>query len=170
MKQRREIAFAVTQPLGRLAKWLRLLGFDTLYEPEVSAVVFKKRCQKGILLTRSKRSAESEEASEEALMLNYVEADHINQQLQTVAAAMSLKAFDLKPFSRCIRCNAPIEKVDKMHLKSMVPDHIWETHENFSRCTQCHRVYWPGSHTDRSRNIIQKIFNPHDTKTHRSTP
>lgn len=165
MTERRQITFAVTQPLGRLAKWLRLLGFDTLYEPEVSAVVFKERCRKGILLTRSKQSV----ASEEAPALIYIKADQLSLQLRTLALAMLLKSVDLNPFSRCIRCNAPIEKVNKTALKSMVPDYIWETHQNFSRCTQCHRIYWPGSHTDRSRKMIQQMIDSHDPKIHEST-
>lgn len=153
-----DIVFAATRPLGRLAKWMRLLGFDTLYEPEVTPALFEKRCQEGICLTRTRGSGERADGHGRL----YIEADRVREQLQAVVSALGLKTGDLKPFSRCIGCNAVVEKVDKQVLKPQVPDYVWETHRQFSRCNRCRRIYWPGSHTRRTMEFIQTVFNSHD--------
>ncbi|MDH3566669.1 MAG: Mut7-C RNAse domain-containing protein, partial [Desulfobacteraceae bacterium] len=65
---------------------------------------------------------------------------------------------DAQPFSRCVRCNTMVQKVDKDSIRKMVPDYIWETHDAFRSCSQCGRIYWPGSHIQRSRDIIKRLF------------
>ncbi len=149
-----EMVFAVAQPLGRLARWMRLMGFDTLYEPGVTPARFEKRCHEGIYLTRTRA------AGEQTGKRIQIETDRVKEQLQEVVSALGLQMSDLNPFSRCAGCNAVVHKMDKQRLKSQVPDYVWETHRHFSRCSQCRRIYWPGSHTRRSLAFIQALFSP----------
>jgi hypothetical protein len=64
----------------------------------------------------------------------------------------------IRLFSRCIHCNLPIDKIDKNEVYGLVPDYIWETHDAFNRCNQCKRIYWSGSHAERSMDMIKLIF------------
>jgi uncharacterized protein with PIN domain len=61
-------------------------------------------------------------------------------------------------FSRCIRCNIRIQKVNKESVHGMVPDYIWENHSSFHTCKICRRIYWSGSHIKRNQDIIQRLF------------
>jgi uncharacterized protein with PIN domain len=147
--------FAAEKTLGRLAKWLRLLGFDTLYEPEISAERFIEKLENDrILLTRTRRTL-NRAASRKLI---FIESDHLEQQLIQVMQQLKLKAADTRPFSRCLRCNVPIVAAEKNSLWGRVPDYIFETQDRFQQCPQCGRVYWPGSHAQRSLENIRRLF------------
>ena len=150
-----EIRFAAEKTVGKLSKWLRILGFDTIYEPEIPARRFADIAKEGrILLTRTKQ-VYKKNASTACL---FISSNDPIDQLKEIVKALSLTAADLKPFSRCIRCNVPISGVAKAELKRRIPDYIWETHEIFHRCELCRRIYWPGTHIRRSRDVIQTLF------------
>ena len=147
--------FAAEKTLGRLTKWLRLLGFDTLYESDLTAKKFIDALENDrILLTRTQR-IRNRFASRKMI---FVESDHLDQQLKQVISELGLKADQTRPFSRCLQCNVPIVAVSKNVLWGRVPDFIFETHDHFNQCPQCNRVYWSGSHTRRSLAKIQQLF------------
>jgi uncharacterized protein with PIN domain len=147
--------FAAEKTLGKLAKWLRLLGFDTLYEPEMAAERFIERLEnERILLTRTKRTL-NQAASRKLI---FIESDHLEQQLIQVIRQLKLKAADTRPFSRCLQCNVLIAAAEKNSLWGRVPDYIFETQDRFQRCPKCGRVYWPGSHTQRGLEKIRRLF------------
>ena len=149
--------FAAEKTLGRLTKWLRLLGFDTRYEPELSGKNFIETLEKDrILLTRTQR-IRKQFASRKLI---FVESDHLDQQLIQVFRELGLKPAQTRPFSRCLQCNVPIVAVEKNALWGQVPDYIFETHDHFQKCAQCDRIYWPGSHTRRSLEKIQQLLKP----------
>ncbi|MGD8332353.1 MAG: Mut7-C RNAse domain-containing protein [Desulfobacterales bacterium] len=147
--------FAADKTLGRLAKWLRLLGFDTLLESERADEKFIDSLEKDrILLTRTQRIRK--QSADRKLI--FVESDHLRQQLNQVVRELGLKAEQTRPFSRCLQCNVPIVAVDKNILRGRVPDYIFETHDHFDQCPQCDRIFWPGSHTQRSLEKIRHLF------------
>ncbi|MGD8273695.1 MAG: Mut7-C RNAse domain-containing protein [Desulfobacterales bacterium] len=147
--------FAADKTLGRLAKWLRLLGFDTLLESERADEKFIDSLEKDrILLTRTHRIRK--QSADRKLI--FVESDHLRQQLNQVVRELGLKAEQTRPFSRCLQCNVPIVAVDKNILRGRVPDYIFETHDHFDQCPQCDRIFWPGSHTQRSLEKIRHLF------------
>ncbi|MGD8754912.1 MAG: Mut7-C RNAse domain-containing protein [Desulfobacterales bacterium] len=147
--------FAADKTLGRLAKWLRLLGFDTLLESEPADEKFIDSLEKDrILLTRTQRIRK--QSADRKLI--FVESDHLRQQLNQVVRELGLKAEQTRPFSRCLQCNVPIVAVDKNILRGRVPDYIFETHDHFDQCPQCDRIFWPGSHTQRSLEKIRHLF------------
>lgn len=148
--------FAAEKTLGKLAKWLRLLGFDTLYQPELSTEKFIETLEKNrILLTRT-RLVRKQFASRKLI---FIESDHLEKQLSQVFRELGLKPAQIKPFSRCLQCNLPIVAVEKKSLWGRVPDYIFETHDHFHLCTECDRIYWPGSHTRRSLEKIRQLLN-----------
>jgi uncharacterized protein with PIN domain len=147
--------FAAEKTLGRLTKWLRLLGFDTRYEFELSGKKFIETLENDrILLTRTRR-IQKQFASRKLI---FVESDHLVQQLKQVFDELDMQAAQTRPFSRCLQCNALIEMVEKAVIWGRVPDYIFETHDRFQKCPECDRIYWPGSHTRRSLEKIRQLL------------
>lgn len=149
------LCFAAEKTLGKLAKWLRLLGFDTTYEPEYGSEIFFENLEdERILLTRTQR-LRKQFASRKLI---FIGSDHLTEQLKQIVQELDLNAAQTRPFSRCLQCNIPIVAAEKDSLRSSVPDYIFETHDHFQTCSKCGRVYWPGSHTQRSLEKIQQLF------------
>ena len=147
--------FAAEKTLGKLAKWLRLLGFDTLYEPEVGADEFIQKLKNDrILLTRTRRIFRKSTICK----LIFVHSDHWAEQLKQIILELGLKAAQTRPFSRCLHCNILIVSAEKDSLWGRVPDYVFQTHDHFLTCPKCGQVYWSGSHTERSLEMIQNFF------------
>ena len=147
--------FAVEKTLGRLTKWLRLLGFDTRYESELTGKKFIDTLETDrILLTRTRRIQNQLESRK----LIFVESDHLAQQLNQIFRELGLKASQTRPFSRCLQCNVPIISVEKASIRGRVPDYIFEIHDRFQKCPECNRIFWRGSHTRRSFEKIQQVL------------
>jgi uncharacterized protein with PIN domain len=125
--------FIAEKTLGALAKWLRLLGFDTLYEQDDwNGRELGSEKQDRILLTRTKRIREKNRSR----MLIFIESNHPFEQIKQVIQTFGIDQTDVRPFLRCIRCNTPTRKVDKTSLRGKVPDYIWEIHNTFQICDQ----------------------------------
>ena len=145
-----EINFAAEKTLGKLAKWLRILGFDTIYDLDIINPDESGR----VLLTRTKRI--KDEYTSDKLI--FIESDKPFKQLQEVVKALGIVKKDIKTFTRCIRCNTEIRTIDKNSIRSVVPDYVWESQDSFKACIECKRIYWQGSHTKRSMELIKKLF------------
>ena len=125
--------FAAEKTLGTLAKWLRILGFDTLYEQDDwSSKGVDSEKQERILLTRTKRIWEKNRSRK----LIFIKSNHPFEQLKQVIQILGIDRADVRPFSRCVRCNTLIRRVDKALLRGKLPDYIWETHDTFQICNQ----------------------------------
>ena len=142
--------FAAEKTLGKLAKWLRILGFDTIYDTDI-----KNPAESGrILLTRTKRI--KDEYTTDKLI--FIKSDKPFKQLKEVIKALGIVNEDLKTFTRCISCNTKIRTIEKNSIRSHVPDYVWESQNSFKACRECKRIYWQGSHTKRSMELIKKLF------------
>jgi uncharacterized protein len=149
-----EYCFAAEKTLGKLAKWLRILGFDTFYSPDLSGKQLIDADIKRILLTRTRRIRDLN-LSKKCI---FIASNDPFEQLREVFQATGITRRDILPFSRCIRCNALIRQVPKDFVRKMVPDYVWESHDTFRMCDLCRRIYWSGSHIRRSRDIIESLF------------
>ena len=149
------IRFAAERTLGKLAKWLRILGFDTVYEQDTSSEIFREALQRNyIFLTRSIRGKDEHPFSK----VVFINSDDYLDQLKEVILSLGISQSDLAPFSRCLSCNLPITPADKNQVYGKVPDFIWETHDSFHICTRCGRIYWPGSHTELAKMHLDRLF------------
>lgn len=153
--------FAADRTLGKLAKWLRILGYDTVFEMDDSGKSFwENLAENRIILTRTggikKRFVERR--------LIFITSNYLNEQLLQVLAEAEIRPEDTRPFSRCIDCNIRVVEVDKENIIGLVPDYIFETHNDFHRCRRCNRIFWPGSHTKRSIERIAHLFDPVSAK------
>ena len=143
--------FAADAALGRLAKWLRLAGFDTIYDPGLSLDTAKIHIASGrTLLTRTYSIYR---AFNEGSAI-HIRSDHYLEQIKEVIRAAGLEAGHLKPFSRCTRCNVPTVTVPKADVAGKVPDYVWQNTDTFRICNGCRHIYWRGSHTKKVLTVL----------------
>lgn len=144
----RHTAFIVDVNLGKLARLLRLFGFDTLFtnaldDKEIAAISVE---QQRIILTRDRRLLYAKTITHGY----WVRAVHPLQQLAEVIRRFDL-AHQLKPFCRCSVCNGLIEPVEKQAVLELLEPKTRLYYERFYRCPDCGKVYWEGSHLDHMR-------------------
>jgi uncharacterized protein with PIN domain len=90
--------------------------------------------------------------------LVFVTSNYLDVQLKQVITELGIRPADTRPFSRCIHCNIPIVDADPDDVCGFIPDYIYEIHNEFHKCMQCNRIFWPGSHTKRSFERIAHLF------------
>lgn len=126
--------------LGRLAHWLRLMGYDTKYWSTGSdtALVGFARAEGRLIVTNDHQLAGRRGV--DALL---VEAEVLEQQIQEVRAALGGQP---QPFTRCPECNGLLADLAHAAAQDLVPPYVWQTQSAFRRCAECGRVYWKGTH------------------------
>lgn len=140
--------------LGRLTKWLRLLGYDTAYENDVSdhELARRARAEGRVLLTRDRELAERQ-----GLRTLFIRSEQLEAQVEEVRQALGPPPDP--SLSRCSVCNASLEPVPRDEVVDRVPPYVLHTHSEFRRCTGCGRVYWAGSHVDAMGGELE-LFEP----------
>ena len=146
--------FLADRMVGRLATWLRILGYDTAYLPQLSpqGLLREGRRQGRILLTRDTRLLRQKDAPP----LIFIRDDHFREQLQQVVAECHLTPL-ASLFSRCSECNQVLEEVTKEHIQAQVPEYVWQTQETFHRCLECRRIYWGATHKTRVLAELRRV-------------
>jgi uncharacterized protein with PIN domain len=147
-------AFAVDRTLGRLGKWLRLMGFDTLLERDNPSGFPGPEASGRVVLTRIRSRHEAFPAGRSL----FITHDRAAAQREQVVRELGVRASDLRPFTRCLRCNTVIVPVGSTEVEGLVPEYVLATQESFSRCPSCSRVYWKGTHTARALEEIRRLF------------
>jgi uncharacterized protein with PIN domain len=150
-KPLREIRFLADTHLGRLAAYLRLMGFDTVYGHHLGDRDLARlaSAERRILLTRDRG----------LLMRSAVTHGYwLRQTNPRLQLREVLERFDLAslvaPFTRCLRCNTPLVAASKQEVAGRVPPGVDERHREFHRCPGCGRIYWDGSHYRRMSELI----------------
>lgn len=150
----RQTRFVLDQHLGRLAAYLRMLGFDTLYrndfdDPELADI---SSSQRRILLTCDRRLLMRGKVTHGY----FVRSRDPRKQIHEVVSRFDLSnAFT--PFSRCMECNGTITSVDKTLVADQLPRKTLEEFDAFWRCESCGKVYWKGNHFDRMQALIDEL-------------
>lgn len=140
--------------LGRLARWLRLLGFDCAWEPDIPDEELVRRAvdEGRIVLSRDRALPEEWRISD----VHLIGAEKVRDQLADV-----LRRFDLVPevrlLSRCNRCNAPLAAAARADVDGRVPPGVLERHAHFRTCPRCGRVYWSGTHAERIARFVDEL-------------
>jgi len=147
--------FILDAHLGKLAKYLRMLGFDTLYKNDYGdrEIVEIAREQKRIILTRDKLLLKSPGVNHGY----YVRATEKHDQLIEVVEKFDLYS-QFKSFTRCMTCNTVLQSRDKDTIRNQVDPDIYSSFNEFFYCPVCHKVYWKGSHFERMERLILNII------------
>jgi len=153
-KPLRKTKFILDVHLGKLARYLRMLGFDTLYEnnyPDPQIIDIAKN-EKRIILTRDVGILKNS-----AVTHGYwIRSQNPKEQLKEVITRLDLSV-NIKPLFRCMECNGIIEQVDKKEIIDQLKPKTKKYFNEFFQCTQCKKVYWEGSHYEKMINSIKAL-------------
>src|SRR3990172_9772947 len=145
--------FAADAMLGRLARWLRVLGFGTPWQAHVpdEALVRHALEEERTLLTRDRRLPEEWTR----VPVFVLRAEDLRGQLAELGARFELAA-RARPFTRCTRCKEALLPASDVEVAERVPPAVRARHQGFLRCPRCERVYWAGSHVARMRALLEE--------------
>ncbi len=151
--------FAVDAMLGRLAKALRMLGYDTRYDSRIEDSKLKLLAVREgrIVLTRDREIVETNLP----LRVVLVESDRPDEQLRQVVEEFSLDTRG-SLFTRCLVCNTPVEDAPRDEVEGRVPPYVLSTQERFVRCPSCGRIYWAATHVEAARRWLEAVFGGED--------
>jgi uncharacterized protein with PIN domain len=135
--------FVVDCMLGKLAKWLRILGFDADYlnKAEDGDLLLAARREKRVLLTKDQELFRSASG----LPRLFIESDNWPEQLAQVLDGFRLRD-RVRPHSRCLLCNVELKNLSKKSARNLVTPFVFERAPSFAVCPSCGRVFWPGTH------------------------
>jgi uncharacterized protein with PIN domain len=144
--------------LGRLSKWLRILGYDAvLYRGRADhAFLRKAKGENRVVLTRKGDLAKRAFPG----MLIVIENDRVERQVEEVFEKLGLELSPDRCFSRCLRCNVPLKEVSRQEVQDRVSPYVCEHHARFMTCPACGGVFWPGTHSENIRNRIRALRIP----------
>lgn len=144
--------------LGTLAKWLRILGYDTVYDPDLDdhQLVRLARAEDRVLLTR-----DQELAMRRGVRVLSVKSEDLDDQVRQVLVELELETD--RSFSRCPACNEPLQTLDRESAQERVPAYVAQTRKRFKSCPKCRRVYWRGTHWRRMDEQLAH-FRHHGTR------
>jgi len=130
--------------LGRLARWLRLMGYDAAYWRDGSdSALARRACAEGRLIV----TRDHQLAGRRGVRAILVASESLDEQIAEVRAVLrSLAPGNPDPFSRCPECNGKLEDLPADAARDLVPPYVWHTQSLFHRCLDCSRVYWKGTH------------------------
>jgi uncharacterized protein with PIN domain len=150
----RRVRLVVDSHLGRLARYLRMLGFDTLFHNDLGDRELARLVdQEGrILLTRDKALLMRREVTRGC----YVREGNPREQLASLVARLDLYR-EIRPFTRCMECNGALRPVAKEQVAVRLPERTRELFQAFWECTGCGRVYWKGSHFERMQALVDWV-------------
>ncbi len=150
-----EVRFSADAMLGKLAHWLRLLGFDCAYENDIAdAELVRRAIEQGrFVLTRDRVLPDEWRAPD----ICVVRAVQTIEQLGEVVRRFDLSG-EVRLFTRCSECNRRLTVAAAADLRGRVPARILATHEPLRECMECGRVYWQGSHTRHIQRVVEQLL------------
>lgn len=153
-KPLRILKFVLDAHLGKLARYLRLLGFDTLFSPDYQddEIVDIALQEKRIALTRDKGLLKNNKLSRGY----WVRKTNPKEQLQEVLQRFEL-GIKTKPFTRCLECNGKLITATKDQVKKQLPAKTIQYYKIFHRCRGCGKIYWDGSHYQKMKQFVEAI-------------
>jgi len=151
--------FLVDTMLGKLAKWLRLLGYDVIYyrDLEDKELLALAHAEGRLLLTRDEELTRSSSGRCRSLLIS---SDDWREQLRELAerGIVRLRFEPREIFTRCLECNEPLERVSRAEVEGRVAPYLLETQKEFGRCPRCDRIYWKGTHFARALAEVQSLL------------
>jgi uncharacterized protein with PIN domain len=153
-----EPAFFADAMLGGLTRWLRVLGVDTAYDPALDdpELVARAVAEDRVILTRDVKLLERRAASNHLLVASH----RLDEQVRQVIEVFEIPTRPERLFSRCLRCNVPLEPMATEEAHRLVPPFVARTQTRFRRCPGCERIFWASSHVRRMRQRLGEMGIP----------
>ncbi len=153
-----ETKFIVDNNVGKLAKWLRIMGYDTLFfnGMDDSRMIATALAEGRVILTRDTQIMKRRVVTEGHIKAILIKGDKPEQQMRQVIATLNLNCL-YKPFTICLECNQPLIARSKPEVKDLVPAYVFQTQDQYMECPACHRIYWRGTHWQAMTRKLAKL-------------
>jgi uncharacterized protein len=141
--------------LGALARWLRVLDLDVVYDPSLDdpELVDRAVAEDRVILTRDRRLTERRLARNHLL----IRSDVVDEQVRQVLADLEIQPDPKRLLGRCLRCNAATDPLPAEEARAVVPPWVARTQEEYRICPVCGRIYWSGTHAQRMRSRLERM-------------
>jgi uncharacterized protein with PIN domain len=149
--------FIVDNNVGKLAKWLRIMGYDALFfnGSNDSRMVAIALAEERVILTRDTQIMKRRVVTSGRLKAILIQSDKPEPQMHQVIDSLHLDC-RFKPFAICLECNQPLVEKSKQQVKDLVPPYVFQTQNQYMECPNCHRIYWRGTHWQRMNKKLRK--------------
>jgi uncharacterized protein with PIN domain len=146
--------FLATEEVGRLARWLRLMGYDTAIVKGLPRTDLYRKAynERRIVVTRNRHIGASC-----LFRVVHLASSLLEEQLQQVVRELTLAIDDERLFTRCDICNVPVEPIERSVVKARVPPYVYAKQQDFYTCPSCQRIYWAATHWHRARALIERL-------------
>ena len=150
--------FIVDHNVGKLAKWLRMMGYDTLFftGDDDWQMIITALNEGRVILTRDTQIMRRGVVTSGRLKAILIQGDEPRQQMQQVAETLDLD-FHSRLFTICLECNQTLEERTRQQVKDRVPPYVFRTQNQYMECPSCHRIYWKGTHWQAMTKQLEKL-------------
>ena len=150
-----EARFVADVMLGKLTKWLRVMGIDVIYDPDTFGAPLLQYAERSgrVVLTRDHGLLRRQGPAQRL----YIESDYYHEQVRQVVQAFRLTG-SIQIFTRCLRCNTALRAIAKSLVSGRVPPYVYATQMTFKYCAICDQLYWGGTHRDNMLRQLQTIL------------
>jgi len=146
--------------VGKLAKWLRIMGYDTLFfnGSDDSGMIAIALAEDRVILTRDTQIMKRRVVTSGQLKAILIQSDEPERQMRQVIDSLNLD-WQFKPFTICLECNQPLVERSKQQVSNLVPPYVFQTQSQYMECPACHRIYWRGTHWQAMTKKLEKLMN-----------
>jgi hypothetical protein len=158
-----EMRFIIDHNAGKLAKWLRMMGYDSLFfnGDDDSHMVRQAMAEGRIIVTRDTEIMKRRVINNGRLRAVLIESEEPERQIRQLMTALDLKK-NLRPFTLCLECNQPLVERSHEEVTGRVPPYVYKTQTQYMECPACRRIYWRGTHWKAMTRRLAKLASAHD--------
>ena len=154
----REAKFMVDINVAKLARWLRMMGYDAVIfnGDDDWRMVVTALAEGRIIITKDTQVMKRGVITSGRLKAVLITSDVPELQIQQVIQALNLDSH-FRPFTICLECNQPLIERDKEEVRGRVPPYVFQTQDQYRECPSCHRIYWKGTHWQAMKQMLEKF-------------
>ena len=155
-----QIKFIADSNVGKLARWLRMIGYDTLlFKEKDDKRMIQIALKEGrVILTKDTQIMKRRLITNSKLKAIFIKHDDPKAQLQQTVKALNLD-YHFRPFSLCLECNQTLMPRSNDKVQSLVPSYVFKTQKQYMECPSCHRIYWQGTHWQAMVKELENLAN-----------
>lgn len=148
--------FIADAMLGRLAKWMRVIGCDVAYYRKIedAELIALAATDNRLILTKDNLLIKRRKAKGNFFL---VEGNSYKEQLKQVARHFSIDPYQYF-LTRCIECNIPLTEIAKENVRDSIPEYVYNSESSFLKCPGCEKIYWPATHKNEIIKTLKEIF------------
>ncbi|MFC1933106.1 Mut7-C RNAse domain-containing protein [Chloroflexota bacterium] len=154
-----DLKLIVDTNVGKLAKWLRMTGYDTLFfdGKDDWQMVRTAMAENRVILTRDTQIMKRGVVASGRLKALLIQSEEPEQQMRQVVETLNLD-YQSRLFTLCLECNQPLAERSKQQVKDLVPPYVFQIQSQYMECPVCHRIYWRGTHWQAMTKKLEKLL------------